>query len=92
LPVTLVLDDSQTIRPGALRVGKLETSGVYPTVQVSVILSKAGLLGFLDADKAILTWPQTALHLDNNRIGGVRAFTRILLCAPGSFPQVKSAN
>jgi len=92
LPGTLVLDASLTLHPGPLRVGQLQDYGSYPTVQVTVVLSRAGLLAFLAASHAVVSWPQMQISLDNDRIGGVRAFTRLLLCAPGSVPQVDSQH
>jgi hypothetical protein len=92
LPVTLVLDDSLTLRPGPLRIGELQERGTYPTLQVTVVLTRAGLLALLGADHAVVSWPQMQIPLDSDRIGGLRAFTRILLCAPQSLTRADSAS
>jgi len=66
VPVTLLLDDSLSLYPVLLRIGRLDTSGPYATVQVTVVLTRAALFALLRADHAVLSWPTMRLPLNRN--------------------------
>lgn len=85
LPVTLTVDDSLTMRPGFLRVGRLDMGGPYATVQVTALLTRATFLALLGADHAEISWPTMRVPLNDNHIGALRALARVLLCAPESL-------
>ncbi len=85
MQVTLVLDDSMTLRLGHLRLNQPNGECCRAPLQVTALLTPAAQLAFLQADKARLSWGGVALDMGIDEIGMYRAFQRALLCAPASL-------
>jgi hypothetical protein len=86
LPVSLLLDDSLTLRPGNAVKSPVQTAGVRPSLTVNVILSRAVFLALVASRSARFKWPGREFSLGDGEIAALRALYRVCLCAPAGIP------
>lgn len=82
---TLILDDSTHYPLLPMRLSQASDKCCTPPLDVTFVLQRAPLLALLMANRAELAWADQAIWADRQGIGLIRAFERLLICAPHSL-------